>query len=79
MRFMFKRAAREELQTDLNIVQQTLNSGYFMLIDLLFWSLLLTIFTTPAHHSFLMAVIIFFGYYISGISIFLLLRSLLKE
>ncbi len=79
MRFMFKRAEREELQNDLNSVIEALNSGYFMVIDLLFWALLLTIFTTPAHHSILMAAIIFGCYYLSGISIFLFLRDLLKD
>ncbi len=79
MRFMFKRAASEDLQNDLNNVLDILNSGYLIFIDLLFWALLLTIFTTPSHRSFLLAVIIYVSYYVFGISIFLILRGLFKD
>lgn len=79
MRFMYKRAADEDLQADLKIVQDTLNSGYFILIDLLFWAFFLTIFTTTAHHSIKLAIIFFTSYYISGVGLFLLLRSWFKN
>ncbi|WP_428908436.1 hypothetical protein [Niallia sp. Krafla_26] len=78
MRFRFKRGLEEELQTDLKTVQDTLQSGYFMLIDLFFWALLLTVFTKPVHHSIQWIIIVFFGYYIMGVCLFLLLRALFK-
>jgi hypothetical protein len=79
MRFMYKRDIDEDLQADLEIVQDTLNSGYFILIDLLFWAFFLTIFTTTAHHSIKLALIFFISYYISGVGLFLLLRSWFKD
>jgi hypothetical protein len=79
MRFMYKRAPDEELQADLDLVQDTLNSGYFILIDLLFWAFFLTIFTTTAHRSIKLAIIFFILYYISGVGLFLLLRIWIKD
>ncbi|KAA9021685.1 hypothetical protein F4V44_17020 [Niallia endozanthoxylica] len=79
MRFMFKQASSEDLESDLNMVIEILHSGYFMLIELFFWALLLTIVTVPAQHSLLHAVIFFFCYYVFGIGLFLLLRGLLKD
>ena len=79
MRFMYRGTADEELQSDLDIVQKKLNSGYFMVIDIFFWALFLTIFTTPAQQSIKLAVIIFIGYYVSGVCLFILLKCLLKD
>lgn len=79
MRFMFRRGSDKQLQTDLKIVQDTLQSGYFLLIDLFFWALLLTIFTKPVHHSLPLMVIVYFSYYVAGVCIFLLLRMILRN
>lgn len=79
MRFRFKRGLEEDLQSDLNKVQDTLQSGYFMLIDLLFWAFLLTLFTKPAHQSIHWLIIVYFGYYLMGVCLFLLLRILIKD
>jgi len=76
---MFKQASSEDLQSDLNMIIETLHSGYFMLIELFFWALLLTIVTVPAQHSFLLAVIFFICYYLLGCGLFLLLKGLLKD
>jgi hypothetical protein len=78
MRFMFRRGSDEELQADLKMVQDSMQSGYFLLIDLIFWALLLTVFTKPVHHSMPLIVIVYFSYYIAGVCIFLILRAILK-
>ena len=79
MKFIYKRTSFEDLQSDLKMVQDTLNSGYFIMIDLLFWALFLTIFSPPAQHSIRMAFMIFIGFYVSGLFLFMLLRGCLKR
>ena len=78
MKFIYKRPPYEEIQSDLKMVQDTLNSGYFMIIDLFFWALFLTVFSPPAQHSVRMAFIIFISFYVSGLFLFMLLRRCLK-
>jgi hypothetical protein len=78
MRFMFRRGSDKDMQQDLNLVQETLQSGYFLLIDLIFWALLLTILTKPVHHSFQLIIIVYFCYYLSGVCLLLLLKYLIK-
>jgi len=79
MKFFYKRTSFDDSQNDLKIVQDTLNSGYFIMIDLLFWALFLTIFSPPAQHSIRMAFMIFIGFYVSGLFLFMLLRECLKR
>jgi len=79
MKFIYKRTSFEDSQSDLKIVQDTLNSGYFIMIDLLFWALFLTISSPPAQHSIKMAFMIFIGFYVSGLFLFMLLRRCLKR
>lgn len=79
MRFRFKEGADKELQSDLNTVQEILNSGYFIFIDLCFWALLLTILTKTALPSIQWMVIIYICYYLFGVALFLLLRTLCKD
>lgn len=79
MKFSYKETSYEDLQSDLKMVQDKLNSGYLLLIDLLFWALFLTIFTAPAQQSVSMSFIIFISFYVSGIFLFMLLRRCLKR
>lgn len=78
MRFKFKQGKNEQLQEDLNMVQDVLNSGYFIFIDIFFWAFLLTLFTTPALHSLRAFLIYYICYFITGIGLFLLIRRLFK-
>lgn len=75
MRFMYRQGSDEDLQHDLNVVLEVLNSGYFIAIDLFFWAFFLTIFTTSAHHSFKLMVIVYIGYYVVGFALFILLKK----
>ena len=79
MKFIYKRTCHEDLESDLKFVQDTLNSGSFMLIDLFFWALFLTIFSPPAQHSIKIALIIFSFFYVFGLCLFILLRSCFKR
>lgn len=79
MKIIYKRTSYEEIQSDLKMVQDRLNSGYFILIDLFFWALFLSIFSAQAQHSILMTFIIFISFYVSGLFLFLLLRKCLKR
>ncbi|MGE7882162.1 hypothetical protein [Bacillus sp. NPDC094077] len=78
MRLLYKRLKYSELESELQLVESVLSSGYFILLDLLFLSFLLMVLTFSLHHSFFMAIIIFVGSYISCGSVFFLLRKWLK-
>jgi hypothetical protein len=79
MKFNYKETSFEDVQSDLQMVQDTLNSGYFLLIDLFFWALFLTIFTAPTQHSVGISFIIFISFYLSGLLLFMLLKRCLKR
>ncbi|MFJ8218701.1 hypothetical protein [Bacillus cereus] len=78
MRLLYKRLKYSELESELQLVESVLTSGYFILLDLLFVSFLLMVLTFPLHHSFFMAIVIFVSSYIICGSVFLLLRKWLK-
>lgn len=78
LRFSFRQGIDEDIQQDLNVVQEVLNSAYFMVVDLFFWAFLLTSLTTPAHHSLRMMVIVYISYYLSGISLFFIITRWFK-
>ena len=68
MKFIYKRDAYEDLQNDLNMVQDTLNSGYFMIIDLFFWALFLYCSFHRQHNTRLKWLSSFFiSFYVSGL------------
>ncbi|MBU8878955.1 hypothetical protein BGM26_08145 [Bacillus sp. FJAT-29790] len=79
MRFLFRRSRYRVLDSDLEIVTSVLCSGYFILADLFFWSLLLTFLTIPLHQSLIFAIFIFTSSYVFGASLYLLLKKWLGE
>lgn len=79
MKFIFKRVVDKEMQTHLNMVQETLNSGYFILIDLLFWSFFLSVVTANSHHSLKIALLIFVCFYLFGAALYLILKKWIKD
>jgi hypothetical protein len=79
MRYLYKRVPDEELQSHLKMVEEVVNSVYFIMIDLLFCGLFLSIFTWSVHHSIKISIFIFIGFYLFGVSIYLLLKKWLKD
>ncbi|MCE0554418.1 hypothetical protein LQK80_24280 [Bacillus thuringiensis] len=53
MRLLYKRLKYSELESELQLVESVLSSGYFILLDLIFVSFLLMVLTFSMHHSFL--------------------------
>nr|WP_295973991.1 hypothetical protein [uncultured Bacillus sp.] len=79
MRFMYKRIPNDELKSHFNMVQDVVNSIYFILLDLLFYGLFLLMFTLFASRSILLSILIFIGFYLFGLSIYFLLKKWLKD
>jgi hypothetical protein len=79
MRYIDKREAPDDVQADFNAVQETLCSGYFIFIDLFFWSMFLSIYTFSSHYSIIRASIIFTSFYICGLCLFLCLKKWVKD
>ncbi|MBB6444608.1 hypothetical protein [Bacillus benzoevorans] len=79
MRFLHKRVPEEELQTHFKMLEDVVNSVYFILIDLFFCGLFLSMFTLSVHHSIKISILIFIGFYLFGVSIYLLLKKWLKD
>lgn len=79
MRYLYKRVPDEELKSHFKMVEDVVNSVYFILIDLLFYGVFLSIITLSFHHSIKISILIFIGFYLIGVSIYLLLKSWLKD
>ncbi|WNS73917.1 hypothetical protein RRV45_13420 [Bacillus sp. DTU_2020_1000418_1_SI_GHA_SEK_038] len=79
MRFLFRKAKYHLQESDLQSVEAILGSGYFILVDLFFWSLLITFLTMSLHFSFLWGSIIFVASYLFGGGLFFILRKWLGE
>nr|WP_229192277.1 hypothetical protein [Bacillus cereus] len=78
VRSLYKRLKYSELESELQLVESVLSSGYFILLDLIFVSFLLMVLTFSMHHSFFIAIVTFVSSYIICGSVFLLLRKWLK-
>ena len=79
MRYLHKRVPDEELQSHFKMVEDVVNSVYFILIDLLICGLFLSMFTFSVHHSIKISIFIFIGFYLFGVSIYLLLKKWLRD
>lgn len=79
MRFLYKRISDKELQSHFEMVQDVVNSIYFVLIDLFLIGLFLSIFTMHVHQSIKLAIFIFIAFYVFGVTIYLLLRKWIKD
>ncbi|WP_080845719.1 hypothetical protein [Cytobacillus gottheilii] len=81
MRLFFdpKKYTRNIQQIDIEILDKVLSSGYFVFLDLIFWSFLLTMLTFEVHASIFIGFIIFVSSYVFGIILYNLLNLWLKE
>ncbi|KAB2338190.1 hypothetical protein F7731_01065 [Cytobacillus depressus] len=75
MRFLFRKAKYHLHESDLELVEEVLGSGTFVLVDLFFWSLLITFLTISLHFSYLWGLFIFFSSYIFGACLFCIIRK----
>lgn len=75
MRHLVRRAHFRISEADLAIVESVLFSGWFILIDLFFLSLLLTIMTYSLHLSIIAAIFIFLATYSFGVVLYYLLKK----
>ncbi|KAB2333582.1 hypothetical protein [Bacillus mesophilum] len=74
-----KKYTRNIQQIDIEILNKVLSSGYFVFLDLIFWSFLLTMLTFEAHGSIFIGFIIFVSSYVFGVILYSLLNLWLKE
>ncbi|WP_066299695.1 hypothetical protein [Bacillus sp. FJAT-29937] len=79
MRFLFRRAKYHLQESDLEPVETVLGSGYFVIVDLFFWSLLITFMTMSLHFSLVWGSIIFFTSYMFGGVLYMTLRKWLGD
>lgn len=79
MRHLVRRVNCRLTDTDLAVVENVLFSEFFILMDLFFLSLLLTIMTYSIHLSQIVAIIIFLSTYSFGLVLFSLLRRWLGD
>ncbi len=79
MRFLYKRISAKELQSHFEMVQDVVNSIYFVLIDLLIIGLCLSIFIMHVHQSIKIAIITFFAFYLFGVMVYFILKKWIKD
>ncbi|MFT9596584.1 hypothetical protein [Mesobacillus sp.] len=78
MRFIFKREPIEDLQLELRKVIQAMCSGHFVLLDLLFYSLIFTVLIIPASSPLLHFTGTFLLIYVSFACLFLFVRKTVR-
>ncbi|CAM4049148.1 YrhK domain-containing protein [Mesobacillus thioparans] len=78
MRFLYKRQSIGELEEDLAQVWQVMSSGWLVLIDLLFYSFILTLLTSPVTFTVTRMTGTFIIIYFSLACLFLLIRKAAK-
>ncbi|MBP2241259.1 hypothetical protein J2Z40_001821 [Cytobacillus eiseniae] len=79
MRFRYRRANIQMQESDRQLIEEVLSSETFILIDLFFWSLLMTLMTFTIHYTLIGAILIFISSYVFGISLFYSLKRWLRE
>ncbi|MDE3839289.1 hypothetical protein C0966_07970 [Bacillus methanolicus] len=78
MRFLYGRTSPKRLAAELEAVQSTMLSSYFIIVDLLIFSVFFTILLMKIFHSFLSALAFCLALYFFGIILFLILRKWFK-
>ncbi|PLR98904.1 hypothetical protein [Bacillus sp. T33-2] len=79
MRFLYRRGSFDDLRKELHDVQNAMASEKFIMVDLFFYALLFALLTYPAGSGYFLFAVIFSIVYLSGASLYLLLRKWLKS
>ncbi len=79
MRHFVRRDRFQVTDPELELVETVLFSGFFILIDLFFFSLLFTFMTMPIHSSIIGAIFVFLSFYSLGACLYLFLRKWLHD
>jgi hypothetical protein len=61
MRFLNKRPKIDEVRDELNTVMEVMESDYFVVLDLLLFSIIFTLLLSPSIQSLKLSVLIFCG------------------
>ncbi|MFE8695796.1 hypothetical protein ACFYKT_05390 [Cytobacillus sp. FJAT-53684] len=79
MRFLIRRTKYRMHESDLQLVEEVMCSGSFILIDLFFWSTLMTLMTLSLHYSLLGSALVFTSSYLFGAILYFSLKKWLGE
>ncbi|WP_322447444.1 hypothetical protein [Robertmurraya mangrovi] len=79
MRFLYKRYNRHQLRSELSDVQDVIYSSIFLILDLIFWSGILSLMVYPLHQSITSALLIFIGFNLICLLMFYGLQKWMKE
>lgn len=79
MRFLFKRPNIENVKQDLDTVINVMLSEVYIYFDLLWYSLIFTLFLIPVLHSLMAAILFFGGCYVFFCCLFFFFISSIKR
>ena len=79
MRFLFKRPNAENVKQDLDTVINVMLSDIYIYFDLLWYSLIFTLFLIPVLHSLKAAILFFGGSYVFFCCLFFFFISSIKR
>ncbi|NRG45082.1 hypothetical protein HRF87_09940 [Bacillus sp. CRN 9] len=79
MRLLYKRSKLPNIEYELEELQSVLSSNFFVFFDLFFWSLFISLFSLTVHQSVFTFFIVFGGFFLFGIALFILLHVLIAD
>lgn len=78
MRMLAKRSKLPNIDSELKMLERTLNSSIFMIFDLLFWAIFLSLFSYTVHQSIFYMSMIFIFFITAGLIVFFVVNRIFR-